>query len=97
METVNDDDLLHLRLKNNLHKRVKDLINNTLFFNQCHMLNKLLTSLMWLMWLGDTNKTSMDQVLYYVYKTYDHIEELAKNLNNTEILTPEGHHVPKIT
>ena len=33
------------------------------------MENHLLKPLMWLMRLGDTNKTSMKQVLYYVYKT----------------------------
>ena len=39
----------------------------------------------------------MDQVIYYVYKTYDNMEENSPKLNNTDIFPPEGHQDTEIT
>ena len=90
-------DFCHLMLKNNLHGRFKTIINYPFFFNQDHYVNHLLKPLLFLMRLGDTKKTRMDQLMYCVNKTDDHIEECAPNLNNTDILPPEGHQVPELT
>ena len=52
---------------------------------------------MWLMILGESNKPSMDQLMYYIYKTDEYMDEHDPNLNNTDILTTEGYQVPKLT
>ena len=46
--------------------------------------------------LGDTNKPSMNQVLYYVYKNDEHMEEHAPKFNNIYIFPHKGHQVPKL-
>ena len=94
---MNGADLLHLRLKNNLHGMVKKLVNDPLLFNHIHLVNQLLKYLMFLVRLGGNNKPSMDQVMYYVYKTDDNMEEHAPKLNNTEIFPLGGHQVPEFT
>ena len=38
----------------------------------------------------------MYQVLYYVYKNDEYMEEHAPKFNNTDILPPKGHHVYKL-
>ena len=87
----------HLNTKYNLHGILKDIINNTFLFNQCHVVNHLLKKIIYLMTMGDTNKPRMDQVLYYVYKIDENMEENYPKLNNTDILTPEGHQVTEFT
>lgn len=87
----------HLKLKNNLHERVKTLINNPLFFNQRHVVNILVKPLMCLMRLGDTDKPRMDQVLYYVYRTDEHFEKHAPKLNDPAIFPPDAINVPDLT
>ena len=47
--------------------------------------------------LGETNKLSMDQVMYYLYQTYYYMEQHNQNINNTHILLPKGHQVTHIT
>ena len=74
-----------------------DIINDPLLFNQSHVVNHLLKPLMLMMRLGGTNKPSLDQAIYYVDKTGNHMEEHAPKLNNTYILPPEYHQVSKIT
>ena len=96
-EAVNSDAVLRFRLNNNLRGRVKTLINYPLLFNQCHVVNHLLKPLMCLMIMGDTNKPMMDQLLYHVYKTDNHMAEHTTNLNNTVIFLPEGFQVPEIS
>ena len=59
-ETLNGATFLQLKLKNNLRERFKDIINDPLFFNQCHGLNHLLKTLVCMMKLGDTNKPRVD-------------------------------------
>ena len=39
----------------------------------------------------------MDQLMYYIYKTDEYMDEHDPNLNNTDILTTEGHQFPKLT
>ena len=46
--------------------------------------------------LGDTKKPSMEQVLYYVYKNDEHMEEHAPKFNNIYIFPHKGHQVPKL-
>ena len=71
--TVNGADFSHLMLENNPHWRVNTIINYTLLFNQNRVLNHLLKPLMCLVSLGETIKNRMDQVLYYSYKTDEHM------------------------
>ena len=52
---------------------------------------------MCLMIRSDTNKPRIYQVLYYVYKTDDNMEEHCPNINNTDILPHEGHQVNDIS
>ena len=90
-ETLNGAELWHLNLKNNLHGRVKYLINDTLLFNKGLAVNHLLRPLMYMMSLGDTKKPRTYQFLFYVYKTDNHMEEHAPKLKNTDIFPPECH------
>ena len=76
-ETVNGAALSRLKLKNNHHGIVKDYINDPLFFGQIYVVNHVLDPITFLMILGDTNKPRMDKVLYYVYKTDEHMDEHA--------------------
>ena len=39
----------------------------------------------------------MDQVLYYVYKTDEHMQKDAPKLNNIEIFPPKCHQVTELT
>ena len=39
----------------------------------------------------------MNQVIYYIYKTENHIEEHSKKLNNTDIFPTEGRQLTNIT
>ena len=96
-ETLNGAELWHLNLKNNLHGRVKYLINDTLLFNKGLAVNHLLRPLMYMMSLGDTKKPRTYQFLFYVYKTDNHMEEHAPKLNNTDISPPEFYQVTKLT
>ena len=50
-----------------------------------------------MMRLGDTKNLRMDQVIYYVNKTDENVEENAQKLNNTDIFPPEGQKVPELT
>ena len=93
---MNGDDLLYLKLKNNFHGRVKELINDPLFFNQNHAVKHLLKPLICLVRMGVTDKPIMDQVLHYVYKNRNNMEDNAKKPNNTDILRPEGRQVPNL-
>ena len=61
------------------------------------MVNHLLKPLVCLMRLGDDNKPSMDQVMYYLYNTDEHMYKHATNINNTDILPHEGHQVTNFT
>ena len=47
--------------------------------------------------LWETNNPRIDQVLYYFYKTDDHMEEHSPKLNSTGVFLPEFHHVPELT
>ena len=96
-QNVNGDDFSHLKLNNNIHELVKDLINNPLLSNQRYVANHTLKKLMWLIRLGETKNTRMDQVIYYVYKTDKNMEEHAPKINKTDILSIEGHQVIDIT
>ena len=83
-------------MKNNPHGRFKTLINNNLLFNQSHVMNHFLKPLICLMRLRQPKKTSIDQVIYYVYFNDKHMEEHAPNIDNADILTPEVHQVPNL-
>ena len=78
-------------MKNNIHRGFKENIKYTLLFNQFHVANQLLKPLMWPIRLGDTKNPSIDQVINYVYKTDEHMEEHAPKINNTDTFPPEGH------
>ena len=82
---MNGADFSHLRMKNNIYRKVKTIINYPLLFNHCHVVNHLLKQLMFLIILGETNKPMMYKMLYYVYKTDKHMEEKTPKLNNTYI------------
>ena len=94
---MNGAALSHLNPKNNLRGRFKENINYPLLFNQHHLVNHLLKPLMYLMRLGDTDKSSMDQVIYCEYKSDEHVDEHAPKVNNSDIFPPEGHQVPNLT
>ena len=94
---MNGATLSHLKLKKNIHERVKEHIDDPLLFKQRHVVNLLLETLMCMMILVDTNRPRMDQVLCYVYKTDDHMEENSPKPNNIDIFPSEGHLVPDIT
>ena len=66
--TVNGSSFSNLMPKNNIHGRVKELIDDSLLYNQLHK------ELVCLMRLGDTKKPRMDQVPYFVYKTDENME-----------------------
>ena len=70
--TFNSAAFSQLNMNNDIRGRIKELVDYPLFFNQCHVVNHLLNPLMCLIRLGYTNKTRMDQVLYYFYKTDEH-------------------------
>ena len=74
----------HSMLMNNIHGKVKGLTNYMLFFNQRHVVNHLLNTRMCLMRLAETNKPSMDKVLYHVYTNDEYKEEQDPKLNNTD-------------
>ena len=72
--TVNGSYLSNLMPKNNIHGRVKELIDDSLLYNQLHVVNHLHKELVCLMRLGDTKKPRMDQVPYFFYKTDENME-----------------------
>ena len=71
---MNGATFYHLKMKNILHGRVKEDINDPLLFNQRHMMNYIINPFLSMMTLEDTNKPMMDEVIYYVYKTDKHME-----------------------